>query len=275
MEKFSVMESTDEEQMGLLEQGRGEARYNRLEDRKYLEDEWSIFDYCSYCFGRTKASEVTEEEREMLWQLRRRVVNESCDKESDATNKMLCDIWNTLHPDDLISIADKSERWKRIGFQGLDPRTDLRTGKYCLEQLHFFVTEFKETARSMVKEAENEADYLFAIAGFNMTSILVIFFDLNTRTQVSPAGADCRAERGQLKNFVRLCVKEENPRKTLDLLFCYNMMALHKHWSGFKRRTNATLLEFPKSLRRVYQVNDEFWKQRCDQVDDFSKLLQC
>lgn len=44
-------------------------------------------------------------------------------------------LWNAAFPSQRLEAFEKGQRWKELGFQGVDPSTDVRTGSWPLEQL--------------------------------------------------------------------------------------------------------------------------------------------
>ena len=44
-------------------------------------------------------------------------------------------LWNSAFPSQRLEAFEKGQRWKELGFQGVDPSTDVRTGSWPLEQL--------------------------------------------------------------------------------------------------------------------------------------------
>mmetsp|Transcript_126804 Transcript_126804/g.406018 ORF Transcript_126804/g.406018 Transcript_126804/m.406018 type:complete len:121 (-) Transcript_126804:276-638(-) len=86
------------------------------------------------------------------------------------------------HGHDLMS-------FRRLGFQSNTPRTDVRAGRFALDQLHYLAATYPEKLRQLVRQAE-ELDYPLAIGCFNLTHMVVVFFDLCNDVTVSPvAGA--------------------------------------------------------------------------------------
>merc|ERR1712137_72779 len=101
--------------------------------------------------GRSKA-ELNEDEREALWHLRRHVVNEPKPARETMDNAFLA-IWNAAFPNDRRDRFQVGEEWKRLGFQGCDPATDVRTGAFPLQQLERLALQRPE----LLKEKSDEA----------------------------------------------------------------------------------------------------------------------
>jgi len=70
-------------------------------------------------------------------------------------------LWDLLLVSSPSPCSRKSEEWKKLGFQGLDPCTDFRGGGLlALQQLVYFAETRRELALQMLKEA---SDRLVAI----------------------------------------------------------------------------------------------------------------
>mmetsp|Transcript_62209 Transcript_62209/g.148417 ORF Transcript_62209/g.148417 Transcript_62209/m.148417 type:complete len:409 (-) Transcript_62209:97-1323(-) len=79
----------------------------------------------------------------------------------------------------LPPLSAVSPRWKRLGFQNNDPRTDLRTGRLALEALVYFAERYPMAASQMVVEAQSsDLDYPFAVASINVTQHLLRYLGL-------------------------------------------------------------------------------------------------
>jgi ELMO domain-containing protein len=87
---------------------------------------------------------------------------------------MLEQLWTTLKPEQKLS-GRISADWKQIGFQGTDPATDFRgMGVLGLENLLAFTKRHGDMARMIMEQcAELQSWYSFAVAGINVTGVLV------------------------------------------------------------------------------------------------------
>lgn len=86
--------------------------------------------------------------------------------------KKLLELWNELMPDSPLETRI-TKQWQQIGFQGDDPKTDFRgMGMLGLENLLYFVKEYKEAARHILSHSMHPRyGYTFAIVGINITSM--------------------------------------------------------------------------------------------------------
>ncbi|XP_076894635.1 uncharacterized protein LOC143546988 [Bidens hawaiensis] len=100
-------------------------------------------------------------------------------------------LWSSTFPyqelDGLIS-----DQWKKMGWQGKDPSTDFRgAGFISLENLLFFAKTFSISFQRLIRKqgAKGAAwEYPFAVAGLNITFMLMKMLDLDAnkpRTLVS------------------------------------------------------------------------------------------
>lgn len=77
------------------------------------------------------------------------------------------------------SLGSTSPRWRQLGFQSSDPRTDLRTGILALDCLVYMAEKYPLATSEMIREAQsNGIDYPFAVASINVTQHLARYFHL-------------------------------------------------------------------------------------------------
>ncbi|XP_042476361.1 ELMO domain-containing protein 3 isoform X2 [Macadamia integrifolia] len=96
-------------------------------------------------------------------------------------------LWRLAYPDrELPSL--KSELWKEMGWQGPDPSTDFRGGGFIsLENLVFFAKKYPESFQKLLHKQEGkraEWEYPFAVAGINLSFMLVQMLDLQSDIKV-------------------------------------------------------------------------------------------
>lgn len=129
-----------------------------------------------------------------------------------------------------------SDQWKKMGWQGKDPSTDFRgAGFISLENLLFFAKTFSISFQHLMRKqgARGAAwEYPFAVAGVNITFMLMKMLDLDTtkpRTLVSAV-------------FVHILSENE---WAFDLLYCVAFVMMDKKWMEKK----ATYMEFNDILK--------------------------
>lgn len=223
------------------------------------------------CLPRTSVG-LSPAERSALWQLRDDHCNVPFQADSSETDRMLCDIWNLVFPAESIREADNSKRWQRLGFQSSNPRTDVRTGCYALQQLHYFASNHTQLVQQLVQQSQ-DLDYPFAITCFNVTHMVVVFFDLFNMETVSPVSGAAPASLTQLQNFASLCCKSiHGARTVLDELVCALMERVHLTWKDMRVSQNCNLMAFPEALKKTYDVNASFWNSPRQETTDFRLL---
>ena len=75
-----------------------------------------------------------------------------------------------------------NDRWKEMGFQSKDPRTDFRGGGHLsLLALIYMIEEHPQEFNEMVAMTRDEEDklWLTAISSINITNQLIIYFYMN------------------------------------------------------------------------------------------------
>jgi hypothetical protein len=125
---------------------------------------------------------------------------------------------------------------------------------------------------ALAKEAR-DFGYPFACSCFNISQIIVLFFDLNEKPAMNPVSGAKTANRAQLNNFARLCsVSPESAQRILDELFCNLVQHLHETWKRMRASGNCTIMDFSSALREVHESNAAFWRTGHSDVGDFLEL---
>ncbi|XP_034693519.1 ELMO domain-containing protein B isoform X1 [Vitis riparia] len=175
----------------------------------------------------------------------------SCVEHQDA----LRELWSLAYPGrELPSL--KSELWKEMGWQGTDPSTDFRGGGFIsLENLIFFAKKYPDTFQRLLHKLDgNRADweYPFAVAGINISFMLIQMLDLQSGKPTSQAAV----------RFLQLLGEDE---MAFDNLFCvaFQMMdaqwlAKHASYMEFNDvlKSTRTQLERELELEDVFSVRD-------------------
>ncbi|CAM8904648.1 unnamed protein product [Rhodiola kirilowii] len=148
-------------------------------------------------------------------------------------------LWKMSFPEeelrDLIS-----EQWKEMGWQGKDPSTDFRGGGFIsLENLVYFARKFPKSFQELLRKQEgNRAmwEYPFAVAGVNITFMLIQMLDLEAVKPRTQAGGA----------FMKFLSENES---AFDLLYCITFKLMDHIWLEMR----ATYMDFNtvmKSTRR-------------------------
>ncbi|CAN0906572.1 ELMO domain-containing protein A [Linum grandiflorum] len=148
-------------------------------------------------------------------------------------------LWNAAFPEEELC-ALISEQWKEMGWQGKDPSTDFRGGGFIsLENLLFFSRNFPQSFQDLLQKQEGERsvwEYPFAVAGVNITFMLIQMLDLEAVKPRSLVGA----------TFLKFLTENES---AFDLLYCITFKLMDNQWLTMR----ASYMDFNsvmKSTRR-------------------------
>jgi hypothetical protein len=150
-------------------------------------------------------------------------------------------------------------RWKDLGFQSDDPRTDFRGGGLlALQNMCHLAENYPDQIGEMLRESTNKrTEYLFAAACVNISCMVVLLLGLNTRHGLSPAkGMPCPANAIARKNFAKVLSStaarsagKVSTAEVLGELFACAAMKLHAEWLALcSRKPEATMLNFGEAL---------------------------
>ncbi|MBA0852979.1 hypothetical protein Goshw_012104, partial [Gossypium schwendimanii] len=124
--------------------------------------------------------DLTPSQEECLQRLQNRI-DIAYDSSIPEHQEALRALWNTAFPEEELR-GLISEQWKEMGWQGKDPSTDFRGGGFIsLENLLFFATNFPKSFKDLLWKLEGDRsvwEYPFAVAGVNITFMLIQMLDL-------------------------------------------------------------------------------------------------
>lgn len=171
------------------------------------------------------------------------------DAENRKHESVLKRIWLAMMACDFES---KSRRWRELGFQGDDPRTDFRGGGFmAVRCMCFMAEEYQDEARRWAKEAE-VSGYLFAAACINVCCIMVVQLGLNAQAIVPPVKSIRIGSNIALKRFMRRLAWSDDVFAQFGELFVSTVRTLHTEWLDFcRRKPGANLLQFGEVLQTV------------------------
>lgn len=158
-------------------------------------------------------------------------------------------LWRLSYPSrELPSL--KSELWKDMGWQGSDPSSDFRGGGFIsLENLLYFSKTYPEAFQNLLHKRNgnrSEWEYPFAVAGINISFMLVQMLDLQSGTPSTLAGV----------HFLELLSEDE---MAFDDLFCIAFQLLDAQWLA-KRASymqfNDVLKATKMQLERELSLDD-------------------
>jgi hypothetical protein len=115
-----------------------------------------------------------------------------CDTSHFFNQEALKDLWRASFPGaELRGLI--SEQWKEMGWQGKDPSTDFRGGGFIsLENLVYFSKNFPKSFQELLRKQNGDRaiwEYPFAVAGVNITFMLIQMLDLQSVKPRSFIGA--------------------------------------------------------------------------------------
>ncbi|KAH1083023.1 hypothetical protein J1N35_022784 [Gossypium stocksii] len=164
-------------------------------------------------------------------------------------------LWKLAYPDRELPPL-KSELWKDMGWQGPDPSTDFRGGGFIsLENLIFFAKKYPQSFRRLLHKQDgnrSEWEYPFAVAGINISFMLVQILDLQSGKPSSRAG----------RRFLELLAEDE---MAFDDLYCVTFQMMDAQWLVKRAsymefneilKSTRTGLEHELSLESVSRVKD-------------------
>ncbi|GJN31328.1 hypothetical protein PR202_gb19714 [Eleusine coracana subsp. coracana] len=158
-------------------------------------------------------------QEERLNTLRRRLqipFDGSCIEHQDALRQL----WRLAYPTREIPPL-KSELWKEMGWQGTDPATDFRGGGLVsLENLIFFARNYPNSFQMLLNKVQGQRsdwEYPFAVAGINISFMLIQMLDLQSTVPSSKSGI----------RFLQLLGRDEN---AFDHLYCVAFRLLDAQW---------------------------------------------
>eukprot|EP00262_Sarcandra_glabra_P002837 TRINITY_DN13221_c0_g1_i1.p1 TRINITY_DN13221_c0_g1~~TRINITY_DN13221_c0_g1_i1.p1 ORF type:complete len:322 (-),score=56.79 TRINITY_DN13221_c0_g1_i1:241-1206(-) len=160
--------------------------------------------------------------------------NGSCLDHQDALKQL----WRLAYPN-REHPGLKSELWKEMGWQGSDPSTDFRgCGFISLENLIFFAQNYPDAFQNLLHKQEGtraEWEYPFAVAGINISFMLVQMLDLQSGRPTSMAG-------------IRFLEVLGEDALAFDNLYCVAFRMMDAQWLA-KRASYMEFNEVLKSTR--------------------------
>lgn len=204
---------------------------------------------------------LSPSQEENLRKLQKRL-NVPFDGTLEEHQEALRALWRASYDEKLTGLV--SEQWKNMGWQGTDPSTDFRGGGFIsLENLLHFAYRYPRAYRRLLSKEEGERavwEYPFAVAGLNITFMLVQLLDLRAETPNSLTG----------RRFMRILGEDE---KAFDNLYCVAFEMLDAQWLAMK----ASYMEFNAVLSAVrIQLEQALSRSNVDSVSDlptFQRLV--
>lgn len=157
-----------------------------------------------------------------------------------------------------------SEQWKEMGWQGRDPSTDFRGGGLIsLENLIFFSKTYPRSFRRLLQKQAGDRsvwEYPFAIAGVNITFMLIQMLDLRSARPSTTAGVI----------FLKILLGDE---WAFDLLYCVAFEVMDAQWLAMR----ASYMDFNVVLKSTRaQLERELLVEEITRIEDMpSYSLLC
>ncbi|CAN1145908.1 ELMO domain-containing protein A [Linum perenne] len=195
--------------------------------------------------------DLTPAQEECLQRLQSRI-DVAYDSTVSEHQEALRALWNAAFPEEeLCGLI--SEQWKEMGWQGKDPSTDFRGGGFIsLENLLFFARNFPEGERSVW-------EYPFAVAGVNITFMLIQMLDLE-------AGS---ARSSSVEVPIKIIAENES---AFDLLYCITFKLMDNQWLTMRASYmdfNSVMKSTRRQLERELLLDD---LTRLEEMPSYSLL---
>ncbi|KAL3815010.1 hypothetical protein ACJIZ3_016278 [Penstemon smallii] len=191
--------------------------------------------------------DLTPAQEECLQRLQNRI-DVAYDSSLPEHQEALQALWRAAFPgEELHGLI--SEQWKEMGWQGKDPSTDFRGGGFIsLENLLYFAKKFPKSFQSLLWKQEGDRalwEYPFAVAGVNITFMLIQMLDLEAMKPRTLVGA----------TFLKFLAENES---AFDLLYCiafklmdHQWLTMHASYMDFNNVMKATRRQLERELLLV------------------------
>jgi len=160
----------------------------------------------------------------------------------------LFNLWSHAFPGVPFPEGRRSPRWAELGFQGLDPVSDLRgCGHLGLLQLIHALTNCGPRYRESLMVGE---DFPVALASLSCTAMLCRYLSLD-RTLIVPGADEHEATPAVVRSLLRLQVSGAHGHDVLTVLH----LRLLRHLANVWRRMDdheAKIMSFHVALRATY-----------------------
>ncbi|CAN1231631.1 ELMO domain-containing protein A [Linum perenne] len=173
-------------------------------------------------------------QEQRLARLQKRVQTPFDETRPDHQEALQC-LWSRAFPDVPLT-GMITEQWKEMGWQGVNPATDFRgCGFIALENLLFFARTYPGSFRRLLFKQcgkRSEWEYPFAVAGINVSYMLIQMLDLQSGNN----------------NFITSATsatKLAEDDTAFDVLFCITFQLMDAQWLAMR----ASYMEFSEVLQ--------------------------
>ncbi|KAD4982625.1 hypothetical protein E3N88_19296 [Mikania micrantha] len=167
--------------------------------------------------------DLTPAQEDCLMRLQSRLDN-AYDSSIPEHQESLRALWKAAFPEEELH-GLISEQWKEMGWQGKDPSTDFRGGGFIsLENLLYFARNFPKSFQDLLKKQEGDRsmwEYPFAVAGVNITFMLIQMLDLEAVKPRTLVGA----------TFLKFLSDNES---AFNLLYCIAFVLMDHQWLAMR-----------------------------------------
>ncbi|RDY00321.1 ELMO domain-containing protein A, partial [Mucuna pruriens] len=122
-----------------------------------------------------------------------------------------------------------------MGWQGKDPSTDFRGGGFIsLENFLFFARNFPKSFQDLLRKQEGDRsvwEYPFAVAGVNITYMLIQMLDLEAVKPRNLIGATFLKFLAVTKSIPVYLTENES---AFDLLYCITFKLMDHQWLSMR-----------------------------------------
>ncbi|KAF7153221.1 hypothetical protein RHSIM_Rhsim01G0141300 [Rhododendron simsii] len=188
--------------------------------------------------------DLTPAQEECLQRLQNRI-DVAYDSSVPEHQEALKALWNASFPEEKLR-GFISEQWKEMGWQGKDPSTDFRGGGLIsLENLLYFARNFQKSFQDLLRKQVGDRamwEYPFAVAGVNITFMLIQMLDLEAVKPRTMVGA----------TFLKFLSENVS---AFDLLYCitfklmdHQWLAMHASYMDFNTVMKATRRQLEREL---------------------------
>ncbi|GAX82410.1 hypothetical protein CEUSTIGMA_g9838.t1 [Chlamydomonas eustigma] len=153
-----------------------------------------IFEFLLVCFSRgaTIFPELSPQQLECLQRIKAKAT-ESFDSNNSQHQELLKQLWIRAFPE-MPFANPKSEQWKEMGWQGVDPATDIRgAGCLGLDCLLYLADKHPAIFMRLLNKLDGQRsdwEYPFAVAGLNISFMLLEVIGLQSAGTASSTSGE-------------------------------------------------------------------------------------
>ncbi|XP_076892569.1 uncharacterized protein LOC143544333 isoform X2 [Bidens hawaiensis] len=206
--------------------------------------------------------DLTPEQEDCLMRLQNRL-DIAYDSSVPEHQESLVALWKASFPEEKLH-GLISEQWKEMGWQGKDPSTDFRGGGFIsLENLLYFAKNFPKSFQDLLRKQEGERsmwEYPFAVAGVNITFMLIQMLDLEAVKPRTLVGA----------TFLKFL---SDNGSAFNLLYCIAFALMDHLWLAM----HASYMDFNAVMKLTrHQLEKELLEEnitRLEELPSYAHLL--